>query len=143
MSATAERQVEREYPAWVVETESNPTSRPIAFSDLKAYQQDIVAVALIWPTHSSRVGVRDRFFVINGGFPIKTDTDQAKSEAVLEYVRRQSQNVSLIGNNNVRVGGVATVYLIGYKYVTVDGVEKTRLVEISQDGTTWKFRDHK
>jgi hypothetical protein len=129
-------------PEFIITTTDEPEQREAQFSDLYALKDKIASIMLLWDFNSYYINIQQGYFIINGGRRIQPTVASLMLHKKLEYARRNRMDVQIAGDDEKENPEISISYIFGMHGVSGDE-EKSILLHISSDGTTWCWRDTK
>ncbi len=100
-------------PEWVISVYGEPKPRSVSFKELFELKDKISSMTLLWNTHSFYVNVEEGYFIINGGRRLKPLPFESLEDKKILYARRNSMNVTVSGNDDLKQGDIIVTYLLG------------------------------
>lgn len=128
-------------PDFIVSTSVPFDFRKISFSEFFKIKDHVKAVSILWEYNSYFINVHEGIFIINGGKKVRPIYLDKMTDLKLEYARRNRMDVVLDTTEKIKTREIQIVYLFGIKGKYYDGTEKMILLQISQDGSCWAWKD--
>jgi len=129
------------FPIIIITTYCNTTPRRIAFQDLYAIKNEITSLQLLWDFNSYFINIPIGYFIINGGNRIRPMVVEGMEIPVIEYAKRNRVDMALNTIDDPdKTNEIKISYLIGITGLC-DGVSKSVLLHISDNGSVWSWRD--
>lgn len=119
-------------------TEEAPKNLP--FKELFHNRPEMASMMLLWNNNSYYINVEDRYFLINGGRRIIPAVLVLMKNPIVLYARRNKQEVNMNMDKPSEMGDRTITYLLGAEGI-VDGISKEILLEVSENGLFWKWRN--
>ena len=121
----------------VITLKDSETPKRIGFFDIFKCKDDIKTLIYLYDFNSYLVNIEEGFFCVNGGRRIKPCNCDKYENKKLVYAKRNSKEVNI---NSGDESNINVNYLIGLQG-DFEGENKTVLLQISEDGSSWVWRD--
>ena len=128
-------------PTFLVSTEYPLKYKICSFSQLYNIRFDIKSLILLWDFNSYLINIHDKYFIINGGRKIQPNVFNEMKDFHLIYARRNRINIVL--DSDKPTEKPQKFYLFGIEGKFLDNMANSILLQISEDGTQWIWRDKK
>jgi len=125
-------------PEWIIATYDDPNNRKVEFSELLALKDKISSALLLWDYNSYYVNLSEQYFIINGGRRLQPTIFPKLDNSSFLYARRNKKTMPVgVAPGNEYLSHEIT-YLLGIEG-TLNGEKKELLIQISSDGSLWKW----
>jgi hypothetical protein len=124
-------------PSIIVVLTGDTVPRKIGFYDIFKYKQYIKTIIFLYDFNSYLINVEEGYFCINGGRRIKPNGCDEYEDRQLKYAKRNTKEVDLTDGHEATV---RTNYILGLTGILGNEI-KNVLIQISEDGLSWNWRD--
>ena len=125
-------------PEWIARLKSEKVPRSMRFEELFLKRDEFEDLVILWNYNSYRIDCHKKEFIINGGRRVQLASWKHYKNGRIRYARRVHKQINI----NSKEGTFAVVtFLIGMAYY--EGAEKKDEIylQISEDGTRWRWLD--
>jgi hypothetical protein len=123
----------------IVTLRDSDIPKRIEFYDIFKCKDSIKSLIYLYDFNSYLVNIDEGFFCINGGRRIKPCNCDSYEDRQLIYAKRNAKDINV---NSGEESELRINYLLGVKG-RFENEYKTVLLQISEDGSSWIWRDKK